>query len=76
MLDVIAGLLLAILMMIPLVPLVEATDYYFHTNTWALTALVVLSIATIIYYPSSDRWTPTRYESTEKFFIPKFVKTH
>ncbi|OXU29965.1 hypothetical protein TSAR_008302 [Trichomalopsis sarcophagae] len=63
-LDVITGLVLAILMMIPLVPLVDAMDYYFLTNSWALSALVVMSIATIIYYPCSDKWTPTRGDTT------------
>ncbi|KAL7305392.1 hypothetical protein TKK_0002135 [Trichogramma kaykai] len=63
-LDVIAGLLLAMLMMIPLVPLVDVMDIHFLTNEWILLALVIISIATIIYYPSSNKWTPTRGDTT------------
>ena len=59
-LDIVAGLALAILMMVPLVPLVDFTDHYFVTETWALTLLITLSILTIVYYPRSDKWTPTR----------------
>lgn len=59
-LDVVAGLALAILLMVPLVPLVDLTDHYFITESWALGLLIALSIATIVYYPCSDRWTPTR----------------
>ncbi|XP_012252458.2 sphingosine-1-phosphate phosphatase 2-like isoform X2 [Athalia rosae] len=59
-LDIIAGLALAMFLMIPLVPLVDITDYYFLTKDWALAILVAASIATVVYYPSSDRWTPTR----------------
>ena len=59
-LDLIAGLILAIGLMIPLVPLVDAADYYFLTNGWALSILLAITIATVIYYPRSDKWTPTR----------------
>lgn len=59
-LDLIVGLILAIALMIPLVPLVDTTDYYFLTNGWALLVLIAITIATVIYYPRSDRWTPTR----------------
>jgi sphingosine-1-phosphate phosphatase 1 len=60
-LDVIAGLTLAIILMIPFIPLVNTLDYYFLTNGWILLSLVTISIVTIIYYPCSDKWTPTRY---------------
>lgn len=59
-LDLIGGLALAIGLMIPLVPLIDVTDYYFLTNGWILSILVFLTIVTIIYYPNSDKWTPTR----------------
>ncbi|XP_015591575.1 sphingosine-1-phosphate phosphatase 2-like [Cephus cinctus] len=63
-LDVIVGLALAILLMLPLVPLVDFMDFYFLTNDWALVALIAITIATIVYYPCSDRWTPTRGDTT------------
>lgn len=60
-LDILAGLALAVFIMLPLVPLVDYTDYYFLTKDWALAILVAISIATVVYYPCSDKWTPTRY---------------
>ncbi|XP_011309058.1 sphingosine-1-phosphate phosphatase 1 [Fopius arisanus] len=59
-LDIVAGLLLAIMMMIPLVPVVDFTDYYLVTNEAAFFILFLMSVATIIYYPTSEKWTPTR----------------
>ncbi|XP_043266798.1 sphingosine-1-phosphate phosphatase 1-like [Venturia canescens] len=59
-LDIVVGLSLAIILMIPLIPLVDFTDYYFLTESWAIGALIALTIITIVYYPQSDRWTPTR----------------
>ncbi|PBC29991.1 sphingosine-1-phosphate phosphatase 1 [Apis cerana] len=63
-LDILAGLLLAITLMIPLVPIVEITDYYVLTNIWALAILIALSIGVIVYYPCSKKWTPTRGDTT------------
>lgn len=63
-LDILAGLLLAIALMIPLVPIVEITDYYVLTNIWALAILIALSIGVIVYYPCSKKWTPTRGDTT------------
>ncbi|KAL0108226.1 hypothetical protein PUN28_015050 [Cardiocondyla obscurior] len=62
-LDVMAGLVLAIALMIPLVPLVAITNYYIVTNLWLVIILITISITTIIYYPSSYRWTPTRSDT-------------
>lgn len=59
-LDIIAGLLLAFALMIPVVPLVDFMDYYLITNHWALGILIAFGIAVIVYYPCSDKWTPTR----------------
>jgi len=59
-LDIVVGLILAIALMIPLVPLVEMTNSSIVTNVWLLATLIAISIATIVYYPSSEKWTPTR----------------
>lgn len=64
LLDLIVGLALAIGMMIPLVPLIEATDHYFLSNGWVLLTLIAITISIVIYYPRSDRWTPTRGDTT------------
>lgn len=58
--DIIAGLLLANFLMIPLVPLVDHLDYYFLTNPTSPLLLLVFSILMIVYYPCSTKWTPTR----------------
>ncbi|XP_060821474.1 sphingosine-1-phosphate phosphatase 1-like [Bombus pascuorum] len=63
-LDILAGLILAIALMIPLVPLVDYTDYYILSNIWALAILITISIAVIVYYPCSKKWTPTRGDTT------------
>lgn len=63
-LDIIAGVALAIVLMIPLIPLVDMMDLYIVTNFCLLAILIVISIATIIYYPCSDKWTPTRGDTT------------
>ncbi|XP_011500152.1 PREDICTED: sphingosine-1-phosphate phosphatase 1-like [Ceratosolen solmsi marchali] len=63
-LDVLVGLILSILLMILFVPLVNILDYYFLTNGWTLLAFVIISILIIIYYPRSDKWTPTRGDTT------------
>ncbi|KAK0169575.1 hypothetical protein PV328_011867 [Microctonus aethiopoides] len=63
-LDVIAGLLLAIILMIPLIPIVNYMDHYFITNYWSLVILIAISIIVVVYYPTSDKWTPTRNDTT------------
>nr|XP_012217514.1 PREDICTED: sphingosine-1-phosphate phosphatase 2-like [Linepithema humile]XP_012217515.1 PREDICTED: sphingosine-1-phosphate phosphatase 2-like [Linepithema humile]XP_012217516.1 PREDICTED: sphingosine-1-phosphate phosphatase 2-like [Linepithema humile]XP_012217517.1 PREDICTED: sphingosine-1-phosphate phosphatase 2-like [Linepithema humile] len=62
-LDIVAGLILATALMVPLVPLVEMTNVYIITNVWLLAILIAVSIATIVYYPCSDKWTPTRSDT-------------
>ncbi|KAI4461009.1 sphingosine-1-phosphate phosphohydrolase [Holotrichia oblita] len=62
--DIVAGLALSILIMVPLVPLVDQFDNYFLTSPTGPLLCLVLSILTIIYYPSSDKWTPTRGDTT------------
>lgn len=61
-LDILAGLILAVALMIPLIPLVDTTDYYIISNFWGMTSLIAISIGVIVYYPCDKKWTPTRYE--------------
>ncbi|KZC09782.1 Sphingosine-1-phosphate phosphatase 1 [Dufourea novaeangliae] len=63
-LDILAGLILAIALMILLIPLVDVTDYYIISNIWALAALITFSIIVIVYYPTSRKWTPTRGDTS------------
>ncbi|XP_011173400.1 sphingosine-1-phosphate phosphatase 1 isoform X1 [Solenopsis invicta] len=62
-LDIIAGLVLAIALMIPLVPLVDITNSYVITNFWFVVILIMVTIAVIVYYPSNYKWTPTRSDT-------------
>lgn len=59
-LDILAGLILAVALMIPLIPLVDKTDYYIISNFWGMMTLIAISIGVIIYYPCDKKWTPTR----------------
>ncbi|XP_003700813.3 sphingosine-1-phosphate phosphatase 2 [Megachile rotundata] len=63
-LDIIAGLILAIVLMIILIPLVDITDYYILSNVWVVAILIAFSIGVIVYYPCSKKWTPTRGDTT------------
>ncbi|XP_018568583.1 sphingosine-1-phosphate phosphatase 2-like [Anoplophora glabripennis] len=63
-LDIIAGLALAVVIMFPLVPLVDQLDDYFLTIPTAPFLLLVSSILMIVYYPNSGKWTPTRGDTT------------
>nr|CAD7393403.1 unnamed protein product [Timema cristinae] len=62
--DIVVGIILALLLMIPVVPLVDSLDYYLLTNRWSPIILLSTGILLIIFYPSSDRWTPTRGDTT------------
>lgn len=46
--------------MLPLVPLVDALDPWLLTSAWSPLCVFVASVALIWFYPSSDKWTPTR----------------
>lgn len=59
-LDVIVGILLAILLMVPLVPLVDRTDMFLLTSRWSPLILLSGSILILVFCPKSEIWTPTR----------------
>ncbi|XP_076672589.1 sphingosine-1-phosphate phosphatase 2 [Andrena cerasifolii] len=63
-LDILAGLILAVALMIPLIPLVDTTDYYIISNFWGMMTLIAISIGVIIYYPCDKKWTPTRGDTS------------
>lgn len=58
--DIIAGLVLTVLLMIPLVPLVDALDPWLLSSGWSPLCVFVVSVLLIWFYPSADKWTPTR----------------
>ncbi|KAF4521229.1 hypothetical protein B566_EDAN005440 [Ephemera danica] len=59
-LDVIVGLILAVLLMIPLIPLVDALDKHLLTGLWSPYIVLGSSILLVACSPCGDRWTPTR----------------
>lgn len=59
-LDVFAGLGLATLLMLPLVPSIDYLDNYLLTGPTSPIFLLVISILMIVYYPHTVKWTPTR----------------
>ncbi|PSN36438.1 hypothetical protein C0J52_16304 [Blattella germanica] len=62
--DIVVGVFLALALMVPVVPLVDALDYYLLTSQWSPFILLTIGICTIVFYPSRDRWTPTRGDTT------------
>ncbi|KAJ9590722.1 hypothetical protein L9F63_016238 [Diploptera punctata] len=63
-LDIIVGIVLALVLMVPFVPLVDTLDHYLLTSHWSPLILLTVGICMVAFYPSSDRWTPTRGDTT------------
>lgn len=63
-LDIIVGLVLAVALMFPVVPIVDMLDHYLLTSKWSPGFVLLVSISVMVFYPSSDRWTPTRGDTT------------
>ncbi|CAH1124432.1 unnamed protein product [Ceutorhynchus assimilis] len=63
-LDIVAGLLLAITLMALLVPLSDHLDNFLLTDPTSPFLLLTSSILMIVYYPNSGKWTPTRGDTT------------
>jgi predicted PurR-regulated permease PerM len=58
--DIVVGVVLALVLMVPVVPLVDAMDHYLLTSHWSPAILLTTGICLVVFYPNSDRWTPTR----------------
>lgn len=59
-LDIIVGLSLAILMTFPLLSIIDILDYYLVTDNFAVGLMLLLTIGSIVFFPISYKWTPTR----------------
>lgn len=57
--DIVAGLVLALFLMIPMVPLVDYIDNIWMTEAWSPFAVFFIAVAVIIFFPHSEHWTPT-----------------
>ncbi|XP_055685157.1 sphingosine-1-phosphate phosphatase 2-like [Lutzomyia longipalpis] len=63
-LDIVAGLVLTGLLMLPLIPFVDWIDIHILSHKFSPALVIVISILLITVYPSADRWTPTRGDTT------------
>lgn len=63
-LDVIAGLLLATILLIPFVPLADVLDRHLMYNKWTPLIFIFVTVGLIFIYPTSDQWTPTKGDTT------------
>ncbi|RZF38744.1 hypothetical protein LSTR_LSTR014298 [Laodelphax striatellus] len=65
-LDIVAGLLLALILMVTLVPAIDSLDRSLVISQWSPAALFLVSILMIAVYPqgSKDAWTPTKGDTT------------
>jgi len=59
-LDIIAGLVLASLLMLILVPLVDMIDHFHLTSPYSPFITIPVIVAMAKFYPKSDRWSPAR----------------
>ena len=58
--DIVAGLILAFLLLIPLIPIVDRVDWYLLTSRWSPLLILAVSIGLVVFYPTCEQWTPTR----------------
>lgn len=63
-LDIIAGLLLTVILLVPLIPLVDYLDRLILESLWSPIFILAISISMITFYPNSGHWTPTRGDTT------------
>ncbi|XP_045447648.1 sphingosine-1-phosphate phosphatase 2-like [Melitaea cinxia] len=63
-LDIAAGLLLSSALLVVLIPVVNELDGFLLTSLWSPLLVITVSILVIVYYPQSDKWTPTRGDTT------------
>jgi len=57
---VIAGLLLATVLLIPFVPFADVLDRYLMYCKWTPLLLLVVTVMLILIYPTTSQWTPTK----------------
>ncbi|XP_065331528.1 sphingosine-1-phosphate phosphatase 2-like [Cloeon dipterum] len=62
--DVIGGLVLVTLLMIPIIPLEDALDPWILTSDWSPYIIFLAAVFLVILAPKSDKWTPTRGDTT------------
>jgi len=59
-LDIIAGILLAVLLMCVLIPYIDLVDYFALTSTVSPPCILFACFLMIVWYPDAGHWTPAR----------------
>lgn len=62
--DIIAGLIFACLLMAATEPFVEYVDIFLMTHAYAVPCLVAVGISLCLMYPSLDKWSTARGDTT------------
>ncbi|XP_050443069.1 sphingosine-1-phosphate phosphatase 2-like [Adelges cooleyi] len=63
-LDIIAGLLLATVLLIPFVPIADILDRFLMYFKWTPLVLLTTTVLLILVYPTGDQWTPTKGDTS------------
>jgi sphingosine-1-phosphate phosphatase 1 len=61
-LDVVLGVFMTLILLVILLPLTDLILNFFTTNAFGPLAFVVLPVFLIVYFPTSEEWTPTRWD--------------
>lgn len=56
----IAGLILATVLLIPFIPLADVLDRYLMYGKWTPLLLLIVTVSLVLIYPTGDQWTPTK----------------
>ena len=59
--DVYMGLAGGVLLLVPVMPLAEYSDFWLLSSPYAPFVLTAIELLGLYYYPGSDRWTPARF---------------
>ena len=73
--DVYMGLAGGLLLLVPVLPLAEHSDFWLLSSPYAPFVLTAIELLGLYYYPGSDRWTPARFVAN-RTHIRHLVMTH
>ncbi|XP_076053788.1 sphingosine-1-phosphate phosphatase 2-like [Oratosquilla oratoria] len=59
-LDIVTGLILTAIILAVTLPWVDTIDQLALTHPWSPVICIILTIAMVVCYPATDRWTPAR----------------
>lgn len=62
--DIYVGLAFASFLLLFVIPIADLLDYFLLSHPLAPLLTIALSVAGVLFYPGSDRWTPARGDTT------------